>query len=60
MLTAMEPRQITRWEAARWARAAYELGVRVIGDFMVTGGSHGSLAAFSIITAVAPQSTPGL
>ena len=31
MLTAMEPRQITRWEAARWARAAYELGVRVIG-----------------------------
>ena len=36
------------------------LGVRVIGDFMVTGGSHGSLAAFSIITAVAPQSTPGL
>ena len=28
---AMEPRQITRWEAARFARAAYELGVRVIG-----------------------------
>ena len=28
---AMEPRQITRWEAARYARAAYELGVRVIG-----------------------------
>ena len=27
----MEPRQITRWEAARFARAAYELGVRVIG-----------------------------
>jgi betaine-homocysteine S-methyltransferase len=28
---AMEPRMITRWEAARFAREAYELGVRVIG-----------------------------
>jgi len=28
---AMEPRQITRWEAARFAREAYDLGVRVIG-----------------------------
>ena len=28
---AMEPRQITRWEAARFAREAYQLGVRVIG-----------------------------
>ena len=28
---AMEPRQITRWEARKWARAAYELGVRIIG-----------------------------
>ena len=28
---ALEPRQITRWEAAKFARAAYELGVRVIG-----------------------------
>ena len=27
----MEPRQITRWEAARYAREAYELGVRIIG-----------------------------
>ena len=27
----MEPRQITRWEAARFAREAYNLGVRVIG-----------------------------
>ena len=27
----MEPRQITRWEAARFAREAYDLGVRVIG-----------------------------
>ena len=27
----MEPRQITRWEAARFAREAFELGVRVIG-----------------------------
>ena len=27
----MEPRQITRFEAARFARAAWELGVRVIG-----------------------------
>ena len=27
----MEPRQITRWEAARFARSAYQLGVRVIG-----------------------------
>jgi len=27
----MEPRQITRWEAARYAREAYDLGVRVIG-----------------------------
>ena len=34
------------------------LGVRVIGDFMVTGGSHGSIAAFSIIS-VASHSTPG-
>jgi len=28
---AMEPRQITRIEAARYAREAYDLGVRVIG-----------------------------
>merc|ERR1719410_1097943 len=28
---AMEPRQITRWEAAKYAREAYDLGVRVIG-----------------------------
>lgn len=28
---ALEPRQITRWEAARFAREAYEAGVRVIG-----------------------------
>ena len=27
----MEPRQITRWEAARFARAAYDLGIRYIG-----------------------------
>ena len=27
----MEPRQITRWEAVRFAREAYDLGVRVIG-----------------------------
>ena len=27
----MEPRQITRWEAVRFARAAYDLGVRIIG-----------------------------
>ena len=27
----MEPRQITRWEAARFARSAYEVGVRVLG-----------------------------
>ena len=27
----MEPRQITRWEVARYAREAYDLGVRVIG-----------------------------
>ena len=27
----MEPRQITRIEAARYAREAYDLGVRVIG-----------------------------
>ena len=27
----MEPRQITRWEAAKFAREAFELGVRVIG-----------------------------
>ena len=29
--SALEPRQITRWEAARFAREAYEAGVRVIG-----------------------------
>jgi len=28
---AMEPRQVTRFEVARWAREAYTLGVRVIG-----------------------------
>lgn len=28
---ALESRHITRWEAARYAREAYELGVRVIG-----------------------------
>jgi len=28
---SVEPRQITRWEARRWARQAYELGVRFIG-----------------------------
>ena len=27
----MEPRQITRWEAARYAREAYDLGVRIVG-----------------------------
>ena len=27
----MEPRQITRWEVAHYAREAYDLGVRVIG-----------------------------
>ena len=27
----MEPRQITRWEAARYAREAFSLGVRIIG-----------------------------
>ena len=24
----MEPRLITRWEAARWAREAYDIGAR--------------------------------
>ena len=28
---AVEPRQITRWEARKWARAAYDLGIRYIG-----------------------------
>jgi len=28
---AVEPRQITRWEARKWAREAYNIGVRVIG-----------------------------
>ena len=28
---AMEPRLVTRWEVARWAREAYTLGVRVLG-----------------------------
>ena len=28
---AVEPRQITRWEARKWARQAYEIGVRIIG-----------------------------
>ena len=28
---AVEPRQITRWEARKWARSAYELGIRYIG-----------------------------
>ena len=27
----MEPRQITRWEAAKYARMAYDLGIRYIG-----------------------------
>jgi len=28
---AVEPRQITRWEARKWARQAYEAGIRIIG-----------------------------
>jgi len=28
---AVEPRQLTRWEARKWARAAYDLGIRYIG-----------------------------
>jgi len=28
---AMEPRLVTRWEAARWAREAYTIGARVLG-----------------------------
>lgn len=28
---AVEPRQITRWEARKWAREAYNIGVRLIG-----------------------------
>jgi len=28
---AVEPRQITRWEARKWAREAYNIGVRIIG-----------------------------
>jgi len=28
---AVEPRQITRWEARKWARQAYNLGIRYIG-----------------------------
>eukprot|EP00092_Neocalanus_flemingeri_P007860 GFUD01008486.1.p1 GENE.GFUD01008486.1~~GFUD01008486.1.p1 ORF type:complete len:377 (+),score=101.44 GFUD01008486.1:169-1299(+) len=28
---ALEPRMLTRWEVRRWARAAYEVGVRYIG-----------------------------
>jgi len=28
---SVEPRQITRWEARRWARQAFQLGVRYIG-----------------------------
>jgi len=28
---ALEPRTLTRWEVKRWARAAYETGVRYIG-----------------------------
>ena len=27
---SVEPRQITRWEARRWAREAFNLGVRYI------------------------------
>ena len=27
---SVEPRQITRWEARRWARQAFNLGVRYI------------------------------
>merc|ERR1719288_493748 len=28
---SLEPRQITRWEARKWAREAYNLGIRYIG-----------------------------
>lgn len=28
---AVEPRQLTRWEARKWARSAYDLGIRYIG-----------------------------
>ena len=31
LLPALEPRQVTRWEAARFAREAFDIGVRVIG-----------------------------
>ena len=31
LLSAIEPRQITRWEAKQFARDAYDLGVRIIG-----------------------------
>ena len=30
LLTAMEPRLVTRWEAARWAREAYNIGARFV------------------------------
>merc|ERR1719343_1621051 len=30
---AVEPRQITRWEARKWAREAYNIGVRLIGGY---------------------------
>ena len=29
--TAIEPRHITRWEAAKFAREAYDMGIRYIG-----------------------------
>ena len=31
MYEALEPRVVTRWEVRRWARAAYQAGVRYIG-----------------------------
>ena len=30
LLAAMEPRLVTRWEAARWAREAYTIGARFV------------------------------
>ena len=35
MLLAIEPRTVTRFEAAKYARQAYDLGVRFIGGKII-------------------------
>ena len=39
-ISALEPRQCTRWDFMKFAREAYEMGVRYIGGCCWTQGYH--------------------